>query len=138
MNETEVVPCHTCGAEVASVRSAILQLLPGQKLVHLIIAPGLVSTQVVDLGARQWTGPDDPAYIHYRKNIAQRRSFICEKCYGMLDMLDGLAEIERDGKVMLWSMSVSSRGDRAAIYDWKKWRAYQKKAAGSMGIEVAE
>ena len=56
----------------------------------------------------------------------------------MLDTLDGLAEVERDGKVMLWSMSVSSRGDRAAIYDWKKWLTYQKKAASSMGIEVAE
>lgn len=104
MDETEVVSCHTCGAEVASVRSVMLRLLPGKKLVHLIIAPGLVSKQLVELDDHRWIGPHDPAYLNYRKNVAQCRSFICEKCYGMLDTLDGLAEIERDGKVMLWSI----------------------------------
>ena len=137
MDEAVLIPCHTCGAEVATVRSVLLQHLPNHKIIHVVYAPGYVREEVVDLADRRWTGPNDPSYLQYRKDVARRRAFICGRCYCALNTVDGLAEIQRDGRMNAWSMSTSSRGGKAAIYDKKKWRAYQRRIAGRMGIDLS-
>jgi len=91
--EMKSVPCHTCGAEVTEVRSVRLQFLPDHKLIDVVHEPGLVSKEVIDLGDRRWSGPNDPAYVHFRKNVKSQRTFICQDCYRALDTLDGLTEI---------------------------------------------
>ncbi len=137
MCNVELVSCHTCGDDVAVVRSVRIKLVPGHRLINVILAPGVVSKEVIDLASFDWTGPDDPAYLQFRKNAATRRSFICEKCYRALNTLDGVAEISRDGKLHLWSMSVPSRDGKAAVYNKRKWLAYQKRIANKLGIDLS-
>ena len=92
MDKADLISCHTCGKEVTTVRSVMLRQLPHHRIVHVVYAPGCVREEVVDLADRDWTGPNDPAYLQFRKNAATRRSFICETCYEALDTLDGVAE----------------------------------------------
>jgi len=137
MSETRLLSCHTCGAEVSTVRSVLLQHLPDHRIVRVVYAPGCIGDEVLDLADRKWTGPNDPAYLQFRKDIATRRAFICEACYRALDTLDGLSEFKRDGRTNAWSMSVSSRGGKAAIYDKRKWLGYQKRLANKLGIDLS-
>ena len=76
------------------------------------------------------TGPDDPAYVFYVKEMTFRWAFLCLACYRTLDNEMGLAEI--GGHAL--NLAGASRGDKAPIVDEAKYQAFQRKQAERMGF----
>lgn len=79
-----------------------------------------------------FTGPNDPAYQAYTNNGTYRSAFICPKCYTTLDNDYGVTEIGN----RTYGIAGASRGQRAALYDEKKYAAFQKRQAAKMGIQI--
>lgn len=80
----------------------------------------------------KFKSPDDPAYGAYVKNATFRSAFICSNCYEILDNDYGFGEI--GGR--MYGLAGASRGGKAALYNEKKYQAFQKRKAAELGIDA--
>jgi hypothetical protein len=74
--------------------------------------------------------PDPFSYHAYVENMTFRWSFVCFACYRIIDSFDGTGQI--DGKI--WNLAGRSRGDRAAVVDEARWRAFERREADKLGL----
>ena len=130
----DTIECHTCGGRVSWVRSVKIRGDVGRESKQLV---------------QRYKDPNhipESAYAQYRRNTDYRRAFICESCYKILDGLSeteqglvstGVAEIIGEWGPKTWNLAGVSRGDKAAVYDYAKWLAFQRRKAGEMGIDFS-
>jgi len=71
-----------------------------------------------------------------RRCMEFQRAFICNDCYRFLDNRMGCGVIARNGKARRFGLAGASRGGKAAVYSYTKWRARQAKLAGDCGIDL--
>jgi hypothetical protein len=79
-------------------------------------------------------GPDSPAYQSYEEEMAHRWAVICQACYSILDNEYGLAEVAGAP----FNLAGSSRGDKAATIDERKYQAFRRKEAAKLGLDPGE
>src|SRR5262245_51435931 len=79
-------------------------------------------------------GPDSAAYLAYREETTFRRAVICPACYAQLDNSCGIAQI--GGRT--FGLAGTSRGDKAAVVDETKYRAFQRRQARKLGLDLGE
>jgi hypothetical protein len=77
-------------------------------------------------------GPDSAAYKSYKEEVTYRWSVICHLCYSTLDNLTGLAEIAGRN----FTLAAASRGGKATTVDEAKYRAFRRKEAAKLGIDL--
>lgn len=77
---------------------------------------------------------ESPAYKSYVENMTYRWTFICNKCYRILDNPYGMAEIG----AKTWNIAGQSRGDKAAVVDELKHEKFQRAEAAKLGIEYTK
>jgi hypothetical protein len=107
-------PCYCCGAEIAVGRK--VKLRPWRDFDP---ASG---------------GPDSAAYMTYKEEMTYRWAFVCEDCYAKLDSPDGRAEIHgRD-----FTMAGQSRGGKATVKTDAEYRAFQRREAKKLGLDLEE
>jgi hypothetical protein len=82
--------------------------------------------------AGRFPSPTDPAYLTYCKQATFRSAFVCARCYAILDSDDGTGAI--GGRA--YGISGRSRCGQAALYNETKYRAFQRRQAGRMGMEL--
>jgi len=113
------ISCHTCGAQVAVVRSVRLR-----QCVSWRPDPNVIDDQ------------NHRAHLQYARNMQFRRAFICQACYAVLASNGyGVGAVRTTtGETKEYNLSGESRGDKAAVYDYAKWLRYQKRTAGKMGL----
>jgi len=76
-------------------------------------------------------GPDSAAYQSYEEEMTFRWAVVCLECYPILDSPDGLAEISG----FIYNIAGASRGDKAAVIDEAKYKAWQRKEADKLGLD---
>lgn len=79
-------------------------------------------------------GPDSPQYMAFKEEMTYRWAVICNACYRILDNYSGRAEIPGHG---LFNLAGKSRGDQATTIDEAKYRAFQRKEAKKLGIDLS-
>ncbi len=106
--------CYCCQREIASARKVKLRPWRGDE---------------EDIG-----GPYSAAYKSYREDMTYRWAVICQACYSTLDNYSGLAEV--GGK--LFNIAGASRCDKASTIDEKKYRAFLRKEATKLGLDLED
>jgi hypothetical protein len=104
--------CYTCRRDVELTRHVKLRIAAKMK---------------------EWESPpapDSPAYKHYVEQWTYRTAFVCPGCYRDLDSLDGTAEIAGT----LYNINGASRAGKAAVYDEKRHKAFQRRTAARLGL----
>ena len=79
-------------------------------------------------------GPESPAYKSYEEEMTFRPAVICQACYSTLDNAAGLGQVA--GK--LFNLAGASRIDKAPTIDEAKYRAFQRKEAAKLGLDLGE
>ncbi len=77
-------------------------------------------------------GPGCPAYLSYQEDTTFRWAVICQACYGCLDNAIGLGVIGDRG----FNLAGASRGDKAAVVNEAKYRAFQQREARKLGLDL--
>lgn len=77
-----------------------------------------------------YTGPDDPRYVFYRKEMTFRWAVVCPGCYLTLDNYYGKADFGDK----TFSLAGQSRGDKAATINEEKYQKWQAKEAAKLGL----
>ena len=135
------ITCHTCEKEVFTVRSVKLKGDECNDGLRVLDGP--------TTGQKKWE-----AYQLFKRNHKPCRAFICEECYDKLEearaefnerMEEGPelmpeesqagCEIQTPHGPRYFVIDVASCGDRAATYDYAKWKKYQDQQAAKMGID---
>ncbi len=121
--------CHCCGRNVKLTRSAMIR---GDIYNH----PFLERLRRMADGIEPF---DSKAYFHYKRDMTYRRAFICEACYKTIDNAEvGAAPIKPIDhyESRVFNLACRSRRGRAAVYDYKKWIAFQRRKAREMGVHL--
>lgn len=130
-SEAPLIPCHACGAGVQLARSVMLRADVEKKGEEFFNAwPDLNG-----LSPEQDRRFLD-AYAKHERGVKFRRAFVCEQCYRRIDNYYGMAEVPTDNGPRTFNLAGESRGDRAAVYSFKKWLSFQRRVASCMGIEL--
>jgi hypothetical protein len=79
-------------------------------------------------------GPDSPAYQSYEEEMTYRWAVICQACYSTLDNESGRAEVAE----VPFNLAGSSRGDKAATIDERKYHAFRSMEAAKLGLNFGE
>ena len=79
-------------------------------------------------------GPDSAAYQAYKEEMTFRWAVICLSCYARLNNDFGAAEI--NGRE--FGLAGSSRGDKAAVVNEAQYRAFQRREAAKLGLDLGE
>jgi hypothetical protein len=141
-----VIQCHTCGEKSQLVRSVkIRQWIGPFSCGEIPCRTEIEAAQCAasgiegvngDVYAIAGDGPESPQYQQFRKCMQFRTAFVCLDCYRTLDNCYGIAAIPLDGKFRLYGLAGTSRRDKATVYNYAKWLAYQNRMAAKMGISV--
>src|SRR6266540_3811576 len=106
--------CFCCRREVNLVRKAKVRHAPGYDPAR--------------------GGPESAAYQSYVEELTYRWAVVCPGCYARLDSPSGTATIA--GK--FFTMAGQSRGGRAATMTEEKYRAWQRREAAKLGVDLDE
>jgi len=73
------------------------------------------------------------AYTAYREEMTYRWAVICLACYRILDNEVGMGEVPGRG---IFGLAGASRVDKARVMNEAQYRAFQRKEAAKLGIDL--